>query len=493
MVPAGNNTPPNIIEFSNSCTGQGLGSLVSFTINKVVSGAVLEARITNTATGVTEWSDVFGANINARSYSIPDVGNNIPVLPNGDYQLLADNGEGTDTVDFTVNCAVLGSTCTIALVNVVGTAPTAAGGKGLVEYTLATVVGASNLVELTDANGGTYAYITFAAGAGTWQIPSVPPGTYNLVAYDDHTDSQTVNHPSYCEARATVVVPPYQGVVVPPVEPAPQWHPVGGVLPNQASLAVPVTPLVNQDGTPRVGLYVEVELKRLGAADKFATARRVIRTSADSIDVSQYLRGQLLALAGYPSYSGLFSDATAGFGFTYRYRAIDNNGMGQWIEPLGKHYGILAAMPPAAQNLLPYVVTKATPGTAATTGWPLAFASGAPAQVVGYPLEVALLLGARPAGTVLYLEAQYFDSLGNLLELRNVVVDDTRQPGYYRYCLPANPLPCAAYLELVVSDANRAFAGVCVGSSGTPGPGTGNPSTPGNGGRLIANGGFIKI
>lgn len=350
-------------------------------------------------------------------------------------------------------------------INLVTQAPTAAGGAGLLTYTLVNVLGPTARVQVV----GTTLLGTENQALGTHDWAGLQPGSYNLGIYEETSQGPPL---VFTNEIVPFTIPPFVagpgGPTVPTPPPAPVWHPVGGVLPNPALLAVPVASLTTApvapetEGQPRVGLFVEVELYRPGFALPFALARKTIRTLADTIDVAQYLRAQLVAAMEYPGFAGVLRDVGAAFLFTYRFREIDNQATGPWVVPAGIHYAVLAAMPPTAAVLAPYINTAPTVLDAELARWPVAFPSGEAVQNLGYPLEVGLLLPTHEEAP-LYLEAEYYGSGGQLLEIRTTVLDSEEPAGYYRFALPASPLPCAAYLEVVVSNVNRGFAGTCNG------------------------------
>lgn len=103
MVAPGNNTPPIIFNFTQSCTAAG-DSVLKFSCNKAVLGSVLRINISdlNDPNQFTVWEDGFDENRNAMEFNIPDATRG--ALRNGSYRMEADNGENVDTLDFEIDC-----------------------------------------------------------------------------------------------------------------------------------------------------------------------------------------------------------------------------------------------------------------------------------------------------------------------------------------------------------------------------------------------------
>ena len=87
-------------------------------------------------------------------------------------------------------------------------------------------------------------------------------------------------------------------------------------------------------------------------------------------------------------------------------------------------------------------------------------------------------------GTPRWAELRYLDAFKNEVEIRAFALASTMPACMLRIPLPADVLPCAAFVEASVRDDNRAYVGTCGGTPIPPFP------LPGH---LLANGGFLQL
>lgn len=461
MTPPGSGTPPSLTSLTNTCSLAGV-SEIDFNCNKSISGSVCQISLVDDSTGIAAWVGVIDANTNAGSFTITGTAN-------ASYTLTADNGEASSQRSITVNCtAVPVTSCTIELYDVVAQPPSAAGGLGTIAYKVRGMQSATAtaLLYRFGQPGQVDSTTLQASDQNTPQAFAAVPGNYFIGAQDG----------TCFAADVEAVVGPYVAPAQPPGPP--QYFPVGGVLPNPVLMPCTVSSLTTAAGDVRTGLHLELELRRDGVGGAtFATVRKTVRKLQELVDVSVYLRSQLSTLPGYLPNQGLFRDRATAVGFAYRYREVDSTGPGGWVDCPGTNYAVLAARPPGQLSLARIIAELAS-----YSGWASAFPSGEAVQFVGYPLEVGIIIPDRPANTPTFLEAVYSSAAGQVLEVRTWPVLDTAPAGYYRICLPADPLPCATKLFLAVCNENRAFAGTCDGVA---------PPVLTTGGNIIVGQGYL--
>jgi hypothetical protein len=371
-----------------------------------------------------------------------------------------------------VNCAgntgsSSGPTCDLVASAPVPTDPTTIGGFGYVTFNFTTAdqgtIGVNAVGPVAQAQN-------FQASAGTAQLNNLPAGTYNWVI--------ALTSDATCARSGTFTI----NDPAPPADPSlndpARWEPVGGVLPNPVLLKVEAS-LTNAQGAARAGLHVEVELWRPAAAAAFVSFRATVRTATQYVDAAPYLREQLVALQRYAATASRpLIDQDASLRFYYRYRVVDKTGPEQWLTRDGERYAVLAALPEAADTMLPYVAD--TVGRVASV-----FSDYEGAQFVGLPLECTVLLPPPTPSQDRWAELRYLDAYKQEVEIRSFALAATLPAGVLRMPLPGDVLPCAAYVEVSVRDDNRAYVGTCgAGTPVQPFP------TPGN---LIVNGGYLKL
>jgi len=449
MNPPGSGAQPTIISLSSTCATTG-ESIIFFTCNKAISSSDLGLELVNSVTGDVAWSGGFGGATNAQSFTIKGT-------KNGDYLLTADNGEATKSVNVSVDCAGSTPNCDLVLVSATPTPPTTVGGFGYVnfKYTTATqfVLGVTVSGPVTRAANFT--------NTGEAQVDNLPAGAYL------YTIAQSANPDCQLNGSFTIAAP--AAPIDPSLNQPARWEPVGGVLPNPVLLKVEAA-LTDALGAARPGLHVEVELWRVGLFVPFAEFSATIRTATQYVNAAPYLRAELLAAARYPgSQATPLIDSDSSLEFYYRYRITDAAGSEPWVKRAGLRYAVLAALPAAADTMLPFLADGA--GRVASI-----FPNDEATQFVGLPLEVSVLLPT--AATFRYAELRYLNAYGQELEIRSFALADYLPAGYLRIPLPADPLPDATTVEVAIVDTDRAH-----------GPGT-PPAAPGY---LLTNTGRLKL
>jgi hypothetical protein len=356
--------------------------------------------------------------------------------------------------------------CDLLVSQVTPTDPTTIGGYGYVTFTYST---ADTGTVGVNATGPVVHAQNVQALAGTAQLLNLPAGTYYWVL------ALTSNPTCLKEGTFTITDP------APPTDPSlndpARWEPVGGVLPNPVLLKVEAA-LLDSQGVARAGLHVEVELWRPAAAAAFSSFRATVREATQYVDAASYLRAELVALQRYAATTTRpLIDQDASLRFYYRYRVVDKVGPEQWLTRASARYAVLAALPEAADTMAPYVAD--TTGKVASV-----FPDFEGVQFVGRPLECSVLL--PPAtGAPRWAELRYLDAYKQEVEIRSFALASTLPAGVLRIPLPADVLPCAAYVEVSVRDDDRAYVGTCGGTT-TPVP----LPTPGH---LLANGGYLQL
>jgi len=346
------------------------------------------------------------------------------------------------------------------------TDPTSVGGYGYVTFNFTTSDTGTIGV---NAAGPVVRAQNFQASAGTAQLLNLPAGRYYWVIAltSDPTCAKegyfTINDPA----------PPADPSVNDPA----RWEPVGGVLPNPVLLKVEAS-LTNSQGAARTGLHVEVELWRPAAAAAFASFRATVRTATQYVDAASYLRAELVALQRYAATASQpLIDADASLRFYYRYRVVDKVGPEQWLTRAGERYAVLAALPEAADTMAPYVADT-------TGGVASVFPDFEGVQFVGRPLECTVLLPPPTPGQDRWAELRYLDAYQREVEIRSFALAPTLPAGVLRIPLPADVLPCAAFVQVSIRDDNRAYVGTC-GAPIIPAPVLG--------GYLLTNAGRLRL
>lgn len=451
----GSGTPPAIQNLQNTCSTAGVSTL-TFSISKGIAGATCEVTLTD-ADGNEVWAGGLGQYTNAQSFTIKG-------KPNGDYTLTADNGEAQVSTTLTIACS--GLACDLVLVQLTTTDPATASALGSVAVQFTTA--ATGSVQLSIA-GPQSAVLTLPGPSGGGQLDNLPAGDYTFtLSLADLPD---------CQRSGSFTLN-----AAPPVDPSlglpARWEPVGGVLPNPVLLAVEAS-LTDAQGLPRAGLHVEVELYRPGASEAFAAFQATVRTASQLVDAAPYLRGQLVAAIRYAAGSSPFLDADAALAFAYRFRVVDGTGAEAWQVRAGERYAVLAALPLADDTMAPYVADSLDGRVASV------FADREATQFVGYPLEVSVLLPPY-AESDRFAQLRYLGGAGQELEIRALLLPDPLPAGLLRIPLPADPLPCAASVEVSLVDEDNSYAGSC--------PDGGTITTgPGSGGYLLTNNGRLRL
>jgi hypothetical protein len=333
--------------------------------------------------------------------------------------------------------------CDLQIISITPTPPTSPGGLGYVTVTYSTSSSTPAYVQAVDkATGGIYAN-SFADKSDdkTGVLYGLPVGNYDIiVGLPDNTE---------CEVRAPFTMPPFAAVDT-SLSDAPRWEPVGGVLPNPVLLKVEASLLTA--GVARAGLHVEVEL--LADGKVFATFRATVRTATQYVDAAPYLRAQLVALQRYAATATApLIDKDAVLRFSYRYRVVDKAGAEAWQPRARERYGVLAALPQAADTMAPYVAD----GTGKVAS---VFDDYEATQFVGLPLEASVLLPPYTS-TPRWAELRYLDAYGNPVEIRSSALANDLAAGMLRIPLPNDPPLCAVAVEVSIRDDNRAFPSTC--------------------------------
>lgn len=454
MFAPGSGGSPYVGSISSTCDAATGESIITASARSNISGVTVYVTL-NDSSGNIVWEG--SSTLGVATYFFEIRG-----TANGSYTLVADNGEGPLTErQVTVFCtAVQPTTCTIDFATYAPVAPTSAAGFGAITYTLQGLQGQEAQVRLYTGGGSTSggSYGTFnlqQPGNLSGVFGGLQPGLYVIWAQETGGGGPQCN-----TQEVEVIVPAYQppvGPVLPP--PPPTYYAVGGVLPNPVQLPCEVASLTTLAGLPRVGLHVEVELRRAGVGGAtFATAKKTVRKLQELVEVAAYLRPELRTLQAYAPNSGLVRDPNTAFAFAYRYREVDSSGPGVWVDKPNPNYAVLAARPATNVSLQDLVAEVGS-----YCGWASVFPSGEAVQFVGYPLEVGILIPDRAADLPTFLEAVYYDAGGGVLEIRTWPVLASAPAGYYRICLPQDPLPCAAKFFLAVCNEDRAFTGTCAG------------------------------
>ncbi len=354
--------------------------------------------------------------------------------------------------------------CDLIITQVTPYPPTSVGGFGYVQIDFTT----SDPNVYFSIAGPVNQYYGIVQNIGTVYANNLPAGTYTylLTRQTDPT----------CQATASFTIAPAAPPVDPSLNDPARWEPGGGILPNPVLLKVEAV-LTDATGAARAGLHVEVELWRPAAVAAFVTFKATVRTAEQYIDAAPYLRAELVALQRYAATSAApLIDQDASLRFYYRYRVVDKVAAEQWLTRAGERHAVLAAMPQATDTMAPYVAD--TTGQVASV-----FDDYEATQFVGLPLEVSVLL-PPDTGAARWAELRYLDAFKNEVEIRSFALSSTLPAGMLRIPLPADVLPCAAYVEASVRDDNRAYVGTCGGTT-TP-----TIPTPGH---LLANGGFLQL
>ncbi|RPD45497.1 hypothetical protein DNI29_19135 [Hymenobacter sediminis] len=387
-------------------------------------------------------------------------------VPDGPYTIEARNQlDELEEAEYTISCSgggvVEAPVCDLTLSGLKEYQPLEPGGVGAVSFVVSTSA-PTWLGQVLRADGSVYVQLATRPPGQVYamgELGNIPAGTYQVKIRDSKG----------CTAELSFTINGVEPVAVAPLpEPATRWHAVGGLLGRPAELPTPVTRLTTNDNSPRVGLHVVVELFQPEQERPFARVRKTVRKEAELIDVSAALHAHLRPVLEYPQ--GIVTpDPAASLDFRYRYREIDAEGAGEWVEPRGLHRAVLCALPEgpyAEQEPASYVADTVHPAYLLP-----AFPQSQGVQWVGLPLDVAVWLpDGREAD--LFAEFVYRDAFGAELEIKTQVVAASLPAGVTRIPLPATDvLPCAATVTFALSDTDRAYRGSC-------GPVGGNLPTP---------------
>jgi hypothetical protein len=470
MYPPGSGYPPTIIELSSTCDATTGESIIAFTCNKQIAGSACSVDLVERNTLQTVWSGGVGSNSNAEAFEIRG-------KANGQYYISADNGEASKiSATFTVDCAPVGpAPCTIQVVITGYDSPTSVGGYGQVRYRISGAVDNQQSAAIFTVPGGVLVNGMSPYGNGDYSAP-VPPVGIGVLCQLTVNEQGGIGFGDIkigCFAYANFTIPAYAPPALPPD--STEWFAVGGLLPNPARLTClvssltklatdPANPTGPQLNVARTGLHIELELYRLGVATKFARVRKTVRSTTELVDVARYLRTELAARYQYAPRS-IARDGDGSLAFTYRYREVDSDGPGQWIDKPATRYAVLAALPNALDPMLAHVGDPVTPGTpqaafASLTHW------------IGYPLELAILLPGDRA-VDLFLEHRYFDVAGNEIAIACWTVPAGPTGGVVRFPHIDYCLACAHKVESALVDADRSYTGSCGGVVPIPAPTTG--------------------
>lgn len=296
-------------------------------------------------------------------------------------------------------------------------------------------------------------YAPAPSHAYAYAASGIAPGTYSYEVGDAGT-----THLPDLAGEFTINPAPDLPPPDPSVNDPARWEPVGGVLPNPVLLHVEAA-LTDAAGVARTGLHVEVELWRPAAVAAFARFRATVRENPQAVDAAPYLRAQLVAAQRYPAMLSTLTDADAALRYYYRFRVVDSTGPDYWQERAGERWAVLAALPGAADTMLPYVAD----GTGRVAS---IFPSGEAVQFVGCPLEVSVLL--LPATLTRYVEWRYLDATGQQVQIRASALGPSVPAGMLRISLPSNPPATATQVEVSIVDTDRS-TGSTVPTPTTPG------------------------
>jgi hypothetical protein len=189
MTPPGSGTPPKFFDLAQTCTAQ--GGQLAFTVNKSISASTLDVQLLDQATQIPVWQSGFGGSTNAQPFTIS-------ALADGMYQLVADNGEASTSIeDIYVSCGVVPGGLMLA-----------------VSKTDETAVGANDGTITLTPTGGTDPLTVEVVGlllsrtttGGTAELfTAIPPGTYPVQVSDSGTPQM--------QASGSVTVLPFVPVV----------------------------------------------------------------------------------------------------------------------------------------------------------------------------------------------------------------------------------------------------------------------------------------
>ncbi|WP_045689414.1 hypothetical protein [Hymenobacter sp. AT01-02] len=375
-------------------------------------------------------------------------------VADGTYSITATDQDGeTETRDYTIKCGTVagGGTdasadaCDLAISDVVVYSPTTPGGTGSVAFTLSTTA-ASILasVSLVSNPSNPVGGLAGPQAPGRHTIYNLPVGELQILT----GDSRGCSLPLYQFTVKEAPAPPPEPVV-PPV---PLWFAVGGLQPRPALLPTPVSKLLTSANQPRVGLHVQVELRRPEEERPFARLRKAARRLDEVVDLSEALHQELVPEVHYPQ-RVVAHDEDATLPFRVRYREVDAEGEGEWKEQDVTHYAVLSAVP-ALLPVSTYLADAPTPASPLS-----AFRSGQAVHWAGLPLDVAVWLPERAADAVWFAEFLYRNGANQEVEIRTLELPASLPPGVTRIPLPDSPPTTATTVTVTLRNPPRETAG----------------------------------
>lgn len=259
----------------------------------------------------------------------------------------------------------------------------------------------------------------------------------------------------------------------------PQYHATGGVLPNPVYFQREFSTVVpGPTPAPKERHYITVNLYLPGAPEPFTPPiQQRIRNGIAKVDISRELRQGPLTID--PALAAISYDAAALYAYEIGYIETYNGVSQPEIRAsLPQRYAVRAARQEMDSDLGQFVVAPNK------TGVPFLTSFDEPVMFAGEAVHLAALIDSEmSAGNDIYLERSYYDAAGRLVERKTFPVFET---GYVRFAIKDTPLPCAAYVEVVLTSEERMQAGECIDSPPTPPPPAGSVTIQDGAGNTLA-------
>jgi hypothetical protein len=188
MYPPGSGYPPVIIGFTSTCTTAGQ-SFIEFTVNKQILGSSCGVRLALANGGASVWSGSIDASANAKGFTISGT-------LNGNYELIADNGEAEVVQPLSIDCAggaVVPTPITIISCNP-GNASSATAKDATAVITVGDTNTSTNFAVTYQIDGGIALLATYTA-AGVYSITAggLAAGPHELKLVDSVGQTLTYN------------------------------------------------------------------------------------------------------------------------------------------------------------------------------------------------------------------------------------------------------------------------------------------------------------
>jgi len=229
----------------------------------------------------------------------------------------------------------------------------------------------------------------------------------------------------------------------------PRYYPTGGSLPNSVLFEKHFNPFLRpvpgHFAPLKVRHYVTVNLYRPGENVPFATKYGRVRNGEASIDVSRELQIGMLNLTigrGVVSQDN-YAMFPFEFGYIESYNGIDEP---EVRETQVKRFAIRAATQNLYENLENHLVAI---GQDQPAKFMTAFET--PVKFHDAPLTLAILIdeSITTVGINLRLQRSYFDMQNRMVQRNSTPVLET---GYVRFEINDDVVPCAAYMEVLLTD-----------------------------------------